>query len=137
VFILLRNKILKMQKRAIRNICNVNYTHHTLELFKELKIFPLQELIKFTQCTLTHSVVYKHGPKILDNQWVTNLANNPGIELRNAQDLYIPIAISEQVKRLPLFSFAKMWNTLSENKFHQNPALFKNLLKEEIWSNLT
>jgi hypothetical protein len=129
-------KIATMQKKAIRNICNVDYRHHTLELFKDLKIFPLNELIKFTVCTLTHSILYKYAPKILENQWITNIVNNPGIELRNAQDLYIPIAVSEQVKRLPLFSFAKAWNNLSENRYHQNPALFKNLLKEEIWSGL-
>jgi hypothetical protein len=72
----------------------------------------------------------------LENQWITNFDRNPNVELRNAQDLYIPTVSTDQVKRLPLIAFAKTWNSLSANKYHRNPALFKNLLKEEIWRNI-
>jgi hypothetical protein len=130
------NKLSIMQKKAIRNICNVNRTHHTLELYKDLKILPLNELIIFTQSTLMHSIIHKYAPIIFENQWITNLDRNPNVELRNAQDLYIPTVSTDQVKRLPLIAFAKTWNSLSANKYHTNPALFKNLLKEEIWRNI-
>jgi hypothetical protein len=82
---------------------------------------------------LTHSIVHKYGPKILHNEWKTNQERNPGLDLRNANDLYIPAATSDQVQKLPLFKFAKNWNELHDNKLHANPALFKNLLKEHLW----
>jgi hypothetical protein len=58
------------------------------------------------------------------------------MDLRNAEDLYVPYSNSDQVKKLPIIAFAKNWNSLSENKNHRNPVLFKNLLKEEIWNNI-
>jgi hypothetical protein len=130
------NKLAALQRKAIRNVCNVNYRYNTSMLFKDLKIMPFNELILFSKCTLIHSVIYKYGPKILENQWITNEERNPNIELRNAQDLYIPIITSEQVRRLPLFDFATNWNKLSAVKYHRNAALFKNELKNEIFRNM-
>jgi hypothetical protein len=129
-------KLYTLQKKAIRSVCNVNYRHHTLDLFSELKVMPLPELIKFNKSLLTHSIVYNYGPKIFENQWVTNADRHPNIELRNAQDLHIPAINSEQVRRLPLIDFAVNWNNLSATKYHRNPALFKNLLREEIFREL-
>jgi hypothetical protein len=131
------NKLIVIQKKAIRNVCNVNYNAHTAQLFINLKIFPLNELIIYTQSTLTHSIIHKYGPKILHNEWKTNQERNPGLELRNANDLYIPAATSDQVQKLPFFKFAKNWNELNDNKLHANPALFKNLLKEHLWNTIT
>jgi hypothetical protein len=97
------NKLAVIQKKAIRNVCNVNYNAHTAQLFTNLKIFPLNELIIYTQSTLTLSIIYKYGPKILHDEWKTNQERNPGLDLRNANDLYIPAATSDQVQKLPLF----------------------------------
>jgi hypothetical protein len=80
--------------------------------------------------------MYKYGPKILHNDWKTNQERNPAIELRNANDIYVPAASSDQVKKLPLFKFAKLWNDLPDIKHHANSTLFKNLLKEHIWDSL-
>jgi hypothetical protein len=49
---------------------------------------------------LTHSIIHKYGPPALHNQWQSNAERNPNLELRNANDLYIPLAKSEQVKNL-------------------------------------
>jgi hypothetical protein len=83
-----------------------------------------------------HSIVHKYGPPILFNLWTNNIEQNPNVGLRNAHDLYIPTSSSEQVNKLPLIVFAKMWNTLHDNKLHANPVLFRSLLKEHIWSTL-
>jgi hypothetical protein len=129
-------KLYTMQKKCIRHVCNVNYNQHTAPLFKTIGILPLNELILFTRSILMHSIVHKYGPPILFNLWTTNIERNPNVELRNAHDLYIPTASSEQVNKLSLIVFAKMWNTLPDNKLHANPVLFRSLLKEYIWSTL-
>jgi hypothetical protein len=131
------NKLFVMQKKAIRNVCNANYNAHTAQLFNNLKILPLNKLIIFTQGLLTHSIIHKYGPKILHTEWTTNQERNPGLELRNANDIYIPDATTEQVKKLPLFTFAKLWNDLPESKTYANPILFKNLLNQHLWDSLT
>jgi hypothetical protein len=81
--------------------------------------------------------VHKYSPPILHNQWITNAIRNPNVELRNANDLYVTTALSEQVKKLPLIAFEIVWNNLPDNKLHRNPNLFKPLLKEHIWSLVT
>jgi Reverse transcriptase (RNA-dependent DNA polymerase) len=129
-------KLLVMQKKAIRSICNSSYNQHTAPLFLDLKIMPLNELISFSQSLLMHSIIYNYGPPIFANQWITNNARNQNILLRNADDIYVPIVTSEQVNKLPLIAFAKLWNSLPDNKYHANPKLFKVLLKEHIWSTL-
>jgi hypothetical protein len=107
-----------MQKKAIRSICNSNYNQHTAPLFFSLKIMPLKELIIFSQSLLMHSIVHNYGPPIFVNQWITNHARNQNILLRNADDIYVPNVTSEQVNKLPLIAFAKIWNSLPDNKLH-------------------
>jgi hypothetical protein len=48
---------------------------------------------------LTHSIIHKYGPSALHNQWQSNAERNADLELRNANDMYIPLAKSEQVKK--------------------------------------
>jgi hypothetical protein len=129
------NKLSNMQKKAIRNVCNVNYNHHTLPLFQSLHIFPLAQLAKFTSL-LMHSVIHKYGPRILEDQWLTNAARNPNIDLRNRDDIYVPTASSDQVSKLPAIAYAKLWNSLPVEKQYPNPVLFRNIIKEYYWNSL-
>jgi hypothetical protein len=79
--------------------------------------------------------MHKYSPRILHNSWCTNAERNRGIELRNGNDIYIPIAVSDQVKKLPLFDFAYLWNSLPDDKMHPNPTTFKIQLKQHIKDN--
>ena len=55
-------------------------------------------------------------------------------ELRNADDLYIPLARTEHVKRMPYFALPKMWNELQVQKFTPNPTTFKIAIKDYFLS---
>jgi uncharacterized protein YfaA (DUF2138 family) len=61
-----------------------------------------------------------------------NAERNVGIELRNGSDVYVPLVLSEQVRKLPLFDFACVWNSLPYDKMHPNPITFKIFLKSYI-----
>jgi hypothetical protein len=130
------NKLFKMQKKAIRNISNAKFNEHTLPLFTKLRILPLNELILYTRSLLMHSFIHKYGPATFHEEWQTNASRNQNVELRNRDDLYVPTATSDQVSKLPIIAFAKLWNNLHAEKMYQNPALFKNLLIEHIWNTL-
>jgi hypothetical protein len=125
-----------MQKKAIRNVCNTRYNEHSVPLFKLLGILPLNELAILSKSLLLHSIVHKYGPRILENQWQTNGERNPNVELRNRDDLYVSTATSEQVSKLPVISFPKLWNSLPIEKLYPNRFLFSNLLKEYLWNTL-
>jgi hypothetical protein len=125
-------KIATLQKKAVRAICAVKHNAHTAELFQQLNILPLDKLITFSQSMLTHSIIHKYGPPALHNQWQSNAERNPDLELRNANDLYIPLAKSEQVKKLTYFALAKNWNNLPIEKQYANPTTFRIFLKEHL-----
>ena len=48
------NDLFKLQKSAIRIICNVNYNSHTEPLFKREDILPLPDLISFFKVQFMH-----------------------------------------------------------------------------------
>jgi Reverse transcriptase (RNA-dependent DNA polymerase) len=129
------NRITIMQKKVIRAISNEKYNAHTKPLFNMLNILPFDKLITLTKSTLTHSVIHKYGPAALHDQWTFNADRNRNLELRNEHDLYIPMATSEQVKKLPFFSFANSWNNLIYDRLNPNPMTFKlallNFLKQD------
>jgi hypothetical protein len=129
------NKITVLQKKSIRTVCNANYTAHTTPLFNELGILPWDKLLYYAKSLLIHSVMHKYSPRILHNSWYTNAERNRGIDLRNGDDIYIPTAVSDQVKKLPLFDFAYLWNSLPYDKMHPNPTTFKIQLKQHIKEN--
>jgi hypothetical protein len=57
-------------------------------------------LVKHSQSLLTHSIIHKYGPPSLHGTWIFNHERNPDVSLRNANDLYLPLALTEQIKRL-------------------------------------
>ena len=130
------NKIKNMQKKAIRNITKSSYTAHTAPLFTALKILPLNHLITYTKALLIHSIYHKYSPTALHNTWITNNDRNTNFELRNAYDIYVPVARTDQVKRLSYFDLPATWNSLSDNRMTVNQTTFRIELKTHLY-NLT
>ena len=70
-----------------------------------------------------HSFHFKKLPHSFANKWITNIERNPGRQLRNADDLFIPPHRVDFVKRLPLFSFPLTWNNAPGNKQNKTTCL--------------
>ena len=79
----------------------------------------------------------KYAPKALHNTWITNEQRGQNIVLRDAHLLYVPFACTDQVKKLPFFSFPKIWNALPDSKLSNNPTTFKIALKWHLFNILT
>ena len=94
----------------------------------------LKHLITYTQGLLEHSIYHKYSPPSLHNSWLTNSMRNDIRDLRNADDLYIPYARTDHVKKMPYFALPRMWNELSEQKFTPNPTTFKIAIKNHFLS---
>ena len=123
--------IFLMQKKAIRTISKSGHNANTLPLFNALKILPLNHLITLTKGLLIHAIYHKYSPTALHNTWTTigQRNDNNDHDLRNASDLYIPFARTDQVKRLTYFSLPATWNSLPDNKYTPNKTTFKIALK--------
>ena len=59
------NKLIVLQNRAIRTLCNAEQLAHTEPLFKELNILNLEQLQQFFQLSLAQSLYYKTAPVAL------------------------------------------------------------------------
>jgi phage antirepressor YoqD-like protein len=115
------NRLKLKQKAAIRIVCNAGHRDHTNPLFKRLGILPLNELIQYSNLKFMHNFWHKKLPLSFHDLWTTNRARNPNLVLRNANNLYIPAHMYATLKRLPLFSFPKIWN--DDSNLKENPSL--------------
>jgi len=73
--------------------------------------------------------------------WQTNrirIGDQAHIELRNADQLFVPFARTNTISRMPLYSFPKIWADFpsEEIKFIRNKLEFNQKLKEYFISNL-
>jgi hypothetical protein len=115
------NRLKLKQKEAIRIISKAGYRDHTNPLFKQSGILPLENLVKYSNLKFMHKYTHNKLPFSFGETWITNRARNPNLELRNADDLYIPPHHFSTTKRFPLFSFLRIWNKEPVSKF--NPSL--------------
>jgi hypothetical protein len=115
----LRRLIIK-QKEAVRTISNVGYREHTSPLFKQLKILPIEKLIKFANLKFMHNFAHGRLPLSFTDMWTTNRNRNPDLILRNADDYHVPAHKMASVKRFPFFQFPKIWN--EANIVKRNPS---------------
>ena len=118
-------KSLNYRKKAICIISKAKYNANTSPLFHSLKILPLKHLITYSKGLLIHSIYHKYSPPALHNTWITNEQRGGDHDLRNANDLYVPLARTEHVKRLTYFSLPTTWNNLPDDKLNPNQTTFR------------
>jgi hypothetical protein len=124
------------QKEAVRAIFNLGYREHTNPLFKNLKILPLNEMIKYANLKFMHSYINNKLPFSFNETWVFNRDRNINRLLRNANDLYIPAHNFATLKRFPLFTFPRLGNDEEDRKFTPSPTLYCKLLKSSLLANI-
>ena len=66
--------------------------------------------------------------------WLTNEQHENHYDLRDAHQLYIPFARTDHVKRMPYFSFPRIWNELPDFKLTNNATTLKIALKYHLHS---
>jgi hypothetical protein len=131
------NKLTLIQKKAIRIISNANYRAHTAPLFTQLNILPVDMMIKYSTLKLMHSFYHNTMPTSFNETWITNRARIPERELRDADDLFIPHHKFATLKRLPLFTFPRVWNEEGASKNNPSQYRFLKNLKSSLLTSLT
>jgi len=130
-------RLISLQKKAIRTINHAPFNAHTLPLFTNAKILPLEKLMLQSKLTFIHSVEYGYGLPTFMNCWIKNGIRNQNLNLRNADDYYILNPRVDSFKNIPLYSFALEWNNLAkEIKYQYNRITFKIALKEHLFNSM-
>jgi hypothetical protein len=108
--------------RVYRTMCSI-------KLFKTLKILPIDKLIKLFNLKFRHNFAHGRLPLSFVDMWITNRARNPNLELRNAEDFYVPAHKFASLKRFPYFQFPKIWNEANILKRNLSKSAFIRSLK--------
>ena len=102
------NKIVSLQKQAIRLLLKLPRKSHTAEAFYTLDILPFEVLCKFnavkfmTNIRINRTLAFR-------KDWLLNHEIS-GRRLRNSDEYYVPKGINSKVEKLPMISFAKIMN---------------------------
>ena len=126
----IRSKVSEMRERQS------DYYDHTTTLFKNLKILPLNLLLRNSKLLFMHSYVYNYCPSSFHNTWNLNDDRHLDHNLRNANEFTIPNPRIDLFKKSPLYSLPKLWNELDAIKHHQNRTTFKISLREQLFAEL-
>jgi len=133
-------KILKQkQKEAVRIISKSKYLAHTEPIYKNLEILPFENIMQYNKTVFIQQVIYKHAPTFFHNLWLKNreMRQNMDRELRNDDDLYLPVAKTDNISRFPLFNCPKLWNDLPPTlQIVRNANEFKKELKKHFLDKL-
>jgi len=132
-----KSRIEKVQKKAIRTITGSAYNAHTNPLFLQHSILPFDQLITQAQLSFMHAIEYKYAPTSFDNIWTKSGDRNIDLNLRNANDFYLPIPRTETFKKSTYYSMPAAWNNLPiEIKLQENKITFKWALKAHLLEKL-
>jgi hypothetical protein len=109
------------------------YNAHTKPLFLQHAILPFDKLIIQSQLNFMHAIEYKYAPASFNNVWIKNSEREPAINLRNANDFYLPMPRTESFKKSIAYSLPHTWNELQpEIKYQENAITFKWALKAHL-----
>ena len=128
-----KQRIFKIQKKAIRIVTGSLYNAHTAPLFTQHNILPYEKLITFSQLMFMHSIEYNYSPSSFENIWLKNNHRDLDRALRNANEYILPQPRTETFKKSTLYALPNAWNSLiPELKSQQNKITFKWALKAHL-----
>ena len=105
------NKIIILQKKAIRIICNINRRTPTDPLFRDLKIVPFLDVNIYSIARFMFRYVNGSLPKPFVGYFTTN-ANIHSYNTRQTLHFHLPNVRSDLGKKNIKYRGAKIWNRL-------------------------
>ena len=125
-----------LQKKAVRIVSNSGYREHTTPLFKQLKILPINELIKFNCCKFMFDYKCNKTPEIFNNTWQYNYDVHNHVT-RNANNFAILHAQHNYIRDSPKYMFPRLFNSLPrEIRVIENRREFLRKLENYLLQNL-
>ena len=109
------NKIVMLQKRAIRIIDKAGYREHSSRIFRKFNVLKFPDLIDFNTCIL----MYKAANNMLPINVQTELCKNKDIHkyrTRNKDKFHVR-SVNTHLKQMSIHSTGvKLWNSLEKKK---------------------
>ena len=129
------NKLIVLQKRAIRHIMKVGYRDHTSNLFSSLNLVKLSDLIKINLATLAYRALHNNLPSTLNKVFSTN-NNIHRHYTRQSGNIHCVPCHTTIVRNNPFNLAIDIWNSLSTRvKGCYSLCAFKKNLRKEMLAN--
>ena len=124
-------KLLLIQKRAIRIINNKTYRHHTDPLFKANQILKITDLYKYHVSSFMYDFTHHFLPGSFERYIVVDTGNKYTITTRHHHHIFKTRPRTTFSSKLPNHNFVNIWNELDENlKSCSSKVIFKLLLRK-------
>lgn len=121
------------QKRIVRIICRAKFLEHTDELFRNLKVMKLSQLIDLNTSVFMFKAFHEQLPQNLQNYFVRT--RNHDYDMKNKKNFYQKFVRTRKKQLCISISGVKLWNSLSDClKSSRNIHCFKRLYKKMLWS---
>jgi hypothetical protein len=127
-----KQRIIKVQKKAVRIMTNSKYNEHTAPIFQKYNILPFEKIIKQAKLLFMHSIEYKYAPSAFDNIWIKNNQRAAHQVLRDDDKYYLPQARTDAFKKIPLYSIPEEWNKHNDMRYQNNKITFKWALRAQL-----
>ena len=105
------NKILLIQKRIIRNICDCNFRAHTDPLFFESKILKIDDIFNINLGSMMHKLSKKELPPVLDSLFKKNNEIHK-YSTRQTNHYHLPKTRLRLLQNTFVYNGPKFWNSL-------------------------
>ena len=128
------NKLVVLQKKALRNICKAKRLEHTNSLFIELNILKLYDLIEFKTVVIVFKARHKILPIKVQNNFTFNTDQFYNTRSRQKVD-FVPLRPRTMLKSMCVsLRGVRLWNNLScEFRNCSSIQMFKNKYKKGIF----
>ena len=108
------DKMLLLQKRAIRLICNVSYRAHTDVLFRENRILKITDLYRLQLGCFMYNININATPTVFKGMFQkNNVIHN--YSTRQANDFHLPKNRTNFGNKTFKFSGPKLWNSFDDS----------------------
>ena len=105
------DKLIKLQKKAVRIISLSLPYSHTDPIFSLLKLLKISDINTLQQCSFMHDLVYKRSP--LFNNLIQFNLDFHNYDTRSANLLHLPLPRTNALKFNIRYSGPKVWNNIS------------------------
>ena len=124
------NKLVLLQKRAVRIVAKAPFLHHTDELFRELKILKLRDIFNFNIRIYMYKSLNVENYDDYLHTYVANNTTNHAYLVRNNLDIRVPRYRCELSKSCIDYTACRLWNEIPVNVRESSDSLgvFKNKL---------
>ena len=126
-------KVIRIQKKAIRTIHGASYNSHTAPLFKNALILEISDLYEFQVLIFMRDYKTNNLPQSFSNLFLQNLDINTSHRTRQSELYYVPKCKNKFAWNLPYSIYPRVWNKWNNHiDISTSKPFFKNSIKKHM-----